>query len=122
MDNIKTCIRDINDVEDKEQKREYWSTHIKQWQESNLSQQAYCVQAGIKYGTFVHWRGILQGKTRKQRKSFVPVKLISLEEKIKPLNSAIQIKLPNGRVVTIPMTLDIKDIAILIKCLGEDHA
>lgn len=99
-------------------KREYWSTHVKQWEESKLSQQAYCTQAEINYTTFVYWKGLLSKRTEASQKQFVPLKVIPSVERF----SEIQIKLPTGHVVSIPTHLDIKDIATLINLLGASHA
>lgn len=107
---------------DTKQKREYWLAHIQHWQESKLSQQAYCRQAEIKYGTFVSWRGLLKEKLKQSANKFIPLKIIPTVEKISTSDSVIQIKLVAGHVVTIPMQLDIKNIALLIKHLGDSHA
>lgn len=105
----------------KAQKREYWSTHINQWQESKLSQQAYCLQADIKLCTFIYWRQLLIEKVNKP-KSFIPVKVAPSQPTSITCESPIHIKLSNGHLVIIPTTLDIKDITMLIKSLGEPHA
>jgi hypothetical protein len=107
---------------DKDKNQEYWSMHIKQWQESKLSQKTYCTEVGIKYGTFVYWRGLLREKSSHQLKSFVPVKILPQKEKVRTSDSVIQVKLLSGHVVMIPTTLDIKNIATLIKCLGDSDA
>lgn len=105
-------------------KRDYWLSHIKAWGESQLKQEAYCVKAGIRYSTFVYWRGILLNEnTAKEKDKFVPIKI----EKSKPplLESsprAIQVKLVSGHVVYIPTTLSMIEVGQLIRSLESSHA
>mgnify|MGYP001793764273 CR=1 FL=1 len=40
-------------------KRQQWQQHIAQWQQSGLSQRAFCVSAGLKFATFDYWRRAL---------------------------------------------------------------
>ena len=40
-------------------KRQQWQQHIAQWQQSALSQRAFCVSAGLKFATFDYWRRAL---------------------------------------------------------------
>jgi hypothetical protein len=102
----------------KEQKREYWAQHIKQWEEGHLSQQEYCFQAGINHCSFAYWRSSLAERT-KQPKSFIPLKVTPTEPSKNIDNSAIEIKLLSGLLIKVPMALGIKNIAALIKCLEE---
>ena len=39
-----------------EQKRQYWKTHITNWQASRLSQTEYCRRHELKFHQFVYWR------------------------------------------------------------------
>lgn len=104
-------------------KREYWAQHIKQWQESKLSQERYCENNQINYNTFVYWKGVLKGKSEKNsKKRFLPVEIKAQKDSIEDKPQAIQIKLQSGYVVFIPTTLSIKKIAKLIHLLGESYA
>jgi hypothetical protein len=59
-------------------KREYWSQHIKQWQDSKLSQERYCNNNQISYNTFVYWKGVLKEKSENSSvKQFLPVEITS---------------------------------------------
>lgn len=105
-------------------KRDYWLLHMKAWEESKLKQKAYCSQAGIRYSTFVYWRGILlDKKVKKEKATFLPIQV----KPNKPIVAesaprAIQIKLVSGHVVYIPANLDVDVIGKLIQCLGNSHA
>ncbi len=39
-----------------ERKTQLWSSRIRSWQQSGLSQRAYCEQQQLVLGTFVYWR------------------------------------------------------------------
>ena len=105
-------------------KREYWQAHMKSWEESNLKQETYCTQAGIRYSTFVYWRGILLVKElNKDKESFLPIKVKpDKAASIEAAPRAIQVKLLSGHVVYIPTSLDIDVISKLILALGSHHA
>ncbi len=40
-------------------KRQQWQQHIAHWQQSTLSQRAFCEQTGLKFATFDYWRRAL---------------------------------------------------------------
>jgi hypothetical protein len=108
---------------DKTRQREYWSEHIQKWKLSNLKQQAYCLEAGISYSSFVYWKGALSPKEPQSiQKAFVPVKVASTEPEIKKVSSEITIKLTTGHVVCIPLTMELEKISKLIHLLGIAHA
>jgi len=103
-------------------KREIWRSHIDKWKESKLGQQAYCKQAGINYGTFVHWRGVLRKESGELKQAkFIPVKMqpSSLSS---DAARAIQVKLTSGHAVFIPLAMGAKEIAELINLLGNAYA
>ena len=61
---------------DKDTKQRHWLTHIKQWQESKLSQQAYCTQLGINLNSFSYWRSkFVSSDSRELKAKFVRVKV-----------------------------------------------
>lgn len=105
-------------------KRDYWQSHMKSWEESHLKQEAYCAQAGIRYSTFVYWRGILLDKElNKDKKSFLPIKVKSDKAtSVETAPRAIQVKLLSGHVVYIPTSLEVDVIGRLILALGNHHA
>lgn len=60
---------------DKDANRQHWLTLIKQWEESKLSQQAYCTKLGINLNSFTYWRGkFLSSASREVKAKFVRVK------------------------------------------------
>ncbi len=105
-------------------KRDYWQAHVEAWKNSTLKQEAYCLQAGIRYNTFVYWKGHLRDKTPLQvKENFLPVKVITDKSAIpETAPRAIQVKLLSGHVVYIPASMDIDVIGKLIVLLGNSHA
>src|SRR5437868_736898 len=43
-----------------QEKRRYWEAHIKGWQSSGLTQEAYCRREQLKRSTFDYWRSRIQ--------------------------------------------------------------
>lgn len=107
----------------KEERRAFWAMHIQRWKESNVTQQAYCTQERISYGSFTHWKSELFPKPKiEKNKSFIPVKIDAAQslQTIQP--QSIQIKLTTGHIVYLPTTMDTKQIASLIYHLSAPHA
>jgi len=65
-------------AEQLEQKRSYWKQHIDSWQQTGLTQVAYCRQHNLKHHQLVYWKKRFL-KTEKDV-SFVSVKLEELLE------------------------------------------
>lgn len=116
-DELKTANRD-----NKTSNKEMWARHIKQWEESKLSQPAYCIQAGIKYMSFVYWRGLLSAEERKSKEKFVSVQVSAKQTLPSESPKAIQIKLTSGHVIYLPTQLDINLITTIIQRLGGRDA
>ena len=100
--------------------KEFWHQHINQWQQSGLSQQAYCEKQQISYTSFGYWRGQFRrdaGQVKK--KKFVPVEMRQSQQ-----DSAlsIKVKLFSGLVISIPCNMGASHIAELIRMLEMPHA
>lgn len=96
--------------------KDFWLDHVKKWESSKLSQQAYCTQAGISYATFVYWRGqFLLESGRAKTRQFIPVEI---KQSLPDTSQSVKLKLVTGNVVSIPVSLGISEIAKLI-CLLE---
>lgn len=80
----------------------FWNDHIQRWEESGLSQPAYCETHGIKLSTFSYYRYIY---LKSQQRSS-PVGFVSIKPKVEnaPLSvNSLQLLLPNGiRVMVAP--------------------
>ena len=55
----------------------FWQSHIAAWQQSGLTQKAYCEQQELRYSTFGYWvhklRRAAEPATEKKGAGFVPV-------------------------------------------------
>lgn len=76
-----------------EQKRTFWQTHIDGWQQSGLSQPAYCKQHDLKLANFGYWRTRLNKPER--TKKLIPVELTSVAQ--------ARLSLPNGIRLEVPV-------------------
>lgn len=58
--------------------RQRWFDHIEAWQQSGLTQKAFCEQQQLRLGSFLRWRGICK-RERKPRgastMTFLPVQI-----------------------------------------------
>ncbi len=107
----------------KDADRQHWLSHIKQWEDSKLSQQEYCTRTGINFNSFTYWRGkFLSSASIDAKAKFVRVKTAVNHVTHVDVPRSIQIKLLTGHVVYIPSNLDVSEIAKLINLLGAPHA
>ncbi len=99
----------------KRQSKSTWLEHIKQWELSTLSQQAYCKQAGISFTSFGYWRKqFLLESGQSKSNQFIPVEVQKSQSDTSQL---IKIKLITGHVVSIPTSIGISELAKLIRML-----
>jgi hypothetical protein len=93
-----------------EQKRTFWQKHIDGWQQSRLSQPAYCKQHDLKLANFGYWRTRLS-KTQRSNK-FIPVDLGS--------NVQARVSLPNGIRLEVPVHSLADVLPLLNRAVLED--
>lgn len=60
------------------EKEAFWSSHMQQWRDSDLSQADYCAQHRLKTYQFQYWRSKLRAKSAKAKSS---LRLVQLETK-----------------------------------------
>jgi hypothetical protein len=100
--------------------KDFWLDHVQKWESSKLSQQAYCTQAEISYATFVYWRGqFLLESGRAKTRQFIPVEV---KQSQLDISQSIKLKLVTGNVVSIPVSMEIPEIAKLIRLLEAQNA
>lgn len=88
-----------------DQKKEYWSKHIKQFELSGLSQKKYCEQENISYWSFRTW----YYKTKPE----IPVKkFIKVENPFRIKKSAAEITITLYEKIRIEITEDISEEAL----------
>ncbi len=99
--------------------KEFWLEHVNQWESGNLSQRAYCKQAGINYSTFVYWRGQFLPEIKAKPCHFLPVEI---KQAPSDTSHSIKIKLVTGNIICIPTNIGIPEIAKLIRLLETPDA
>lgn len=82
---------------DSQQRREFWETHIEQWQASGLSQRAYCLKHDLIIHRFYDWRRRIKPGDN-NRVSFLPVSLTGGASFNQP---SVRIHTPNGYTIEI---------------------
>ena len=88
--------------------------HIEVWQESGLSQVAYCRQHKLNSKTFSNWLRIYRSQ---QVSSSVPT-LIPVEIKSKPSSSGLLcLRWSQGHTLELPADVSPQWLAELLKCL-----
>lgn len=83
-------------------KTEYWQHHIKTWQESNLSQTAYCASQDIKVHNLSYWRKRLKDTSANK---LIAVKVPALATVRLILGSKVIIELPADGVADMLVSL-----------------
>lgn len=86
----------------------FWEHHLEQWQNSGLSQRAYCRKHQLKPHRFYYWRCILRPKTEV---SFLPVTLSSDTTQQPHL---VRILMPNGCALELEGTTELEQLARLL--------
>jgi hypothetical protein len=95
------------------QKRQFWKSHVEQWQQSGFSQRAYCRKNGLNTNHFYYWRRRILSP--KGEISFLPVALpesFSARQKA----SAVRIHAPNGFIIELERPHGPQDVQELV-CL-----
>lgn len=87
----------------------YWGNHLRDWQESGLSQSEYCCREKISLTSFSNWRKRLaEGVSEEQ---FVELKPSSQSEKI-------ELILESGLRLNLPMSISSAKLQELTRCLS----
>jgi hypothetical protein len=89
-----------------------WQKHLESWQQSGISQQKYCEQAGIKKSSFQYWRKKLDAPVGSAG-NFIELKIKPLKQK-----SYIEIILPNRYRIRFSGDLQLEEIKNVLKIAG----
>jgi hypothetical protein len=100
---------------DTHQKRKFWKNHVAQWQQSGLSQRAYCRTHGLRAGHFYYWRRRMLSPPKEI--SFLPV---ALPESVTSRQKAcaVRIHAPNGFIVELDRPHDPQDVQQLVSMVA----
>jgi hypothetical protein len=95
-------------------KRAYYEEHIEAWRTSGLTQEKYCKQVNICYGSFKTWSGKL--------KRIEPIKNDFVEAKVpepQDVGAILQISLPNGVRIGISSPKSNALVEHVLKFVGQ---
>jgi hypothetical protein len=103
----------------KNDKRTFWTNHVKQWRSSGLSQSKYCQKENISFHSFSWWhtRGLKNSKS-KEPISFVPAAIKEIKKPDNNVQNDIQLILPNQTKLILPATLALNNLISIVKSLG----
>jgi len=107
-------------------KSAFYAQHIKDWQQSRLSQEKYCKSANLSYPTFVYWRvkflnqdksaspkqRCLKSKTAQEKNPvFTQIKIkepvVPKREPVRTgLSDSLILIMPNGIEIVLPIAMD----------------
>jgi hypothetical protein len=102
---------------DTHQKREFWKNHVERWQQSGLSQRAYCRKYALKADHFYYWRRRILNQQGTGPVSFLPV---ALPENFSSCQktTAIRIHSPNGFIIELDRPHDAQDLQQLVSMVA----
>jgi transposase-like protein len=92
---------------------QFWQEAIADWQRSGGTARAYCRRRGLHEASFYSWRRILQeraaDRAAAQQPKFLPIRVVA--------DTLVEIALPTGLVVRLPLTTDATAVATLVAAL-----
>ncbi len=88
-----------------------WRAHIKTWQESGISQNAYCQQQQLRPNQFSYWKLKLLGPSSKKsfNSNLVPVRLAPFSP------PTLKVTLPNGTLLEGGSPAELATLAELLR-------
>lgn len=101
---------------------ERWRTTVTAWRSSGLSVLAFCRSRELNVSSFYRWRNILDARDRPSATrppsqaapppsgSFVPVRVVP--------DAVVEVTLPSGVQLRVPLAADAGQIARLVRALG----
>jgi hypothetical protein len=102
-----------------ETKRMEWEDHIKGWEQSGLSQRAYCAREGIKWPSFDYWRRHLKALNQSKKVELgKPLQLVPVKvESASVVAKELRLIHGSGWELRIPSTMEAMWIVNLLKTL-----
>ncbi len=88
--------------------RDEWARRVKRWEASGLDAAAFAAREGLAAKSLVWWRWKLRSMpaAAAPEPRFVPVRVVDSAAGRSATNAAIEIALPNGRVVRVSPGFD----------------
>ena len=99
----------------KRQTPEFWQAHLNEWQQSGMTQTAYCTMRGLHIKSFS--RRLCQERDAAAQLSKLPLTLVPASIRhIAPIHTLIQLHSPGGWRVELPST-NVTGLADLLRQL-----
>ncbi len=137
MVSTETSTTTIGVLNKSNNKSAFYAQHMKDWQQSGLSQDKYCKSVNLSYPAFVYWRVKFLGQdksasTEQRRLESKTVQgknpvftQIKIKEPVVPKREAVRTGLsdslilimPNGIEIVLPLTIDDQRLASLARAL-----
>ncbi len=107
-------------------KEDIWLKHMKAWETSGLSQQAFCAAHQLNFAQFGYWRKRCKHRAapvspvvKKQAHAWIELSPAPSSPPLKPVfSSQVLIELAGGCTLTIPLTDDSRPLIALFTALG----
>ena len=107
-------------------KEDIWFKHMKSWEASGLSQQAFCAQQQLNFAQFGYWRKRCKHKAasvspivKEHAHAWIELSTPPSPPPLKPVfSSRVLIELAGGCKLTIPLTDDSRPLIALFTALG----
>ncbi len=99
-----------NDIEQFPSKEAFWQFHSNQWEQSGISQRAYCIKESIPLAPFHYWREKLTNQTKAYARDATtkPIKfaqsLTTQHVPVATVSSTIQLHLSNTIRIEWPIS------------------
>ena len=97
-----------------DQKRAHWQHHIARWQQSSLSQKAYCAEHGLSLASFGYWRKQIKKHAGRVEKKLIPVTVARTTD-------TAAISLPTGIRIELPVQA-LAEVLPLIYPVKPEHS
>jgi hypothetical protein len=95
-------------MDNKDQSRQEHFAMIRSWQQSGLSQKAYCQVNNIKYHVFHYWYKTYRDKQPSHSTSFIPLHISDLQA------GYIELQLTDGRRIVFHQPIGVEYLKALI--------
>jgi hypothetical protein len=101
-----------------------WQQRLERFAGSDLSLEVFCLQEGVSRSTFYRWKDRLKDGIPKSTAAdeASPGKPASTESMFLPISlqgSLVEIELPNGGVVRLPVSIDQRILVSIVRVVGS---
>lgn len=94
-------------------KAAFWRRHLAAWRDSGLSQAAYCRRQDVSLPCFGYWRGKLGTVPPPSAPALLPIVVPEMSRSV----DLIEVDLPNGLQVHLPVAMDAAQWVPMIRAL-----